>query len=577
MKLIEALEVMKRAASEVAGLRIFLACGFTPLHLQTFLSAELLVSTPRKRPEIESGLFGDLVGNIERFEPRGIENLVVVIEWSDIDLRLAARSGGGWRVSQMASIIDSAHESIARLERAIAGASVQIPTVVCTPSLPLPPMFTTPRTEESPPEAQLRCALASFVAHLSQQPGLRVVNTQYLDELSPLAGRYDLKSDLTSGFPYTLQHASAVGKVLADLIRPRAPKKGLITDLDDTLWAGILGDDGAEGISWDLEHKSQMHGLYQQVLGSLGSSGVLIGVASKNDPSAVKSAFEENNLLLTQKDIFPFETHWSRKSESVTRILKTWNISADSVLFIDDSPMEVAEVQTVFPDMECIVFPKSDYQAIWELLGHLRDSFGKSAQTEEDLLRTASIRQAEIWRELENSSENLADDFLKAAESHIVFHTSEPVDQRAFELVNKTNQFNLNGKRFSEREWRNLLSDPGVFLLAVSYKDKFGSLGVIAVIMGRMYAGKVNVNSWVMSCRAFSRRIEYQCLQYILDAFGADEIAFDYAATPRNTPLRKFLTTLLGSPPVPGIRLTKDQFLTKVPRLFHLVEENAHV
>jgi FkbH-like protein len=578
MKLIEALEVMKGVESEATRLRILLACGFTPLHLQNFLSAELLIRTPNKRPEIERGLFGDLAGTIERLEPRGIENLVVVIEWSDIDPRLAARSLGGWRVSQMASIIDSAHGSIARLQRAIARASAQIPTVVCPPSLPLPPMFTTQRTEESSPEAQLRCALASFVENLSQQSRLCVVNTQYLDEMSPLAGRYDVKSDLSSGFPYTLQHASAVAKILADVIHPCPPKKGLITDLDDTLWAGILGDDGAEGISWDLEHKSQMHGLYQQVLASLASAGVLVGVASKNDPSAVRSVFEKRNLPLTQRDIFPLETHWSRKPDSVARILKIWNISADSVVFVDDSPMEVAEVQTAFPDMECIVFPKRDYQAIWELLRHLRDSFGRSAQTGEDVLRTASIRQAEIWRELDSSSENLADDFLKSADSHIVFHTSEPAaDQRAFELVNKTNQFNLNGKRFSEGEWRNLLSDPAAFLVTASYKDKFGPLGKIAVIIGKSYPAKVYINSWVMSCRAFSRRIEYRCLQYIFDALGADEIVFDYEATPRNTPLQEFLAALSANTPVPGIGISKRQFLARVPRLFHVVEEDVHV
>ena len=578
MKLIEALEVMKRAESKATRLRIFLACGFTPLHLQTFLSAELLIRAPNKRPEIEKGLFGDLAGSIERLEPRGIETLVVVIEWSDIDPRLAARSLGGWRVSQMDSIITSAYGSIGRLQSAIASASAQIPTVVCPPSLPLPPMFTTRRTEESSPEAQLRCAVASFVEKLSQQPRLRVVNTQYLDELSPLSGRYDVKSHLSSGFPYTLQHASAVGNVLANVIHPCARKKGLITDLDDTLWAGILGDDGADGISWDLEHKSQMHGLYQQVLASLASSGVLVGVASKNDPSAVKSAFAKHNLPLTQGDVFPFETHWSGKPKSVARILKTWNISADSVVFIDDSPMEVAEVQTAFPDMECIVFPKSDYQAIWELLRHLRDSFGKSAQTEEDVLRTASIRQANIWRELENSSESFADDFLKSVDSHIVFHISEAAaDQRAFELVNKTNQFNLNGKRFSEGEWRKLLSDPAAFVVTVSYKDKFGPLGKIAVIIGTICIRKVHINSWVMSCRAFSRRIEYQCLQYIFDAFGIDEIVLDYEATARNTPLQEFLSTLLASAPVPGIGIIKDQFLTRVPRLFHVVEEDVHV
>src|SRR5262249_11615684 len=223
----------------------------------------------------------------------------------------------------------------------------------------------------------------------------------------------------SSGFAYSLQHAVAVAKVFAEVIRRRAPKKGLITDLDDTVWIGILGDDGIEGISWDLEHQSQIHGIYQQVLASLASSGVLIGVASKNDPSAVRAAFAQNNLLVTEDDIFPMETNWGRKSESVARILKTWNVGADAVVFIDDNPMELAEVRAAFPEMECIGFPKGDERAAWEMFKHLRDVFGKSAPTEEDLLRTASIRQAESWRQIDNLPVSGADDFLKAAGAHI--------------------------------------------------------------------------------------------------------------------------------------------------------------
>jgi len=577
MKLIEALEITRRAATEPVGKTIFLACGFTPLHLSAFLSAELLLRNPTGRPQVKSGVFGDLVGTLERFERQGIDALVVIVEWADIDPRLAVRSLGGWRVSQMHGITSSAHDSIARLQGAIVRASAKVPTVVCMPSLPLPPMFTALQTEASLSEAQLRFAVATLAERLVREPGLRIVNSQYLDDTSPLAERYDLKSDLFSGFPFTLRHASAVGKVLAVLIDPPVRKKGLITDLDDTLWAGIVGDDGIDGISWDLEHKSQMHGLYQQILASLASSGVLIGVASKNDPTTVKSAFERRKLILTENDIFPFEVHWSRKSDSVARILQSWNIAPDSVVFVDDSPMEVAEVQAAFPDMECIVFPTGDDRAIWDLFLHLRRLFGKSAVTEEDRLRAGSIRQGQAWKETENAPSDRADTFLKSAEARITFRTKAAADGRAFELLNKTNQFNLNGKRFTEAEWRNLLEDSGTFLITVSYEDKFGPLGKIAVIIGRTVERQVRVNSWVMSCRAFSRRIEFQCLRHLFDVFKAEEIVFDYEMTPRNTPVREFLATLLSGPPVPGSRLTVHDFSAKAPVLFHLIEEDVHV
>jgi FkbH-like protein len=116
---------------------------------------------------------------------------------------------------------------------------------------------------------------------------------------------------------------------------------------------------------------------------------VLIGVASKNDPALVECAFDRSDLLISRSDIFLFEVHWSRKSESVKRILGTWNVAADSVVFIDDSPMEVAEVKAALPEVECIVFPKSDYQGILGLLKYLRGVFGKPFLTEDDTVRLA--------------------------------------------------------------------------------------------------------------------------------------------------------------------------------------------
>jgi len=150
-------------------------------------------------------------------------------------------------------------------------------------------------------------------------------------------------------------------------------------------------------------------------------------------------------------------------------------------------------------------------------------------------------------------------------------------DARAFELLNKTNQFNLNGKRFSESEWRTFLKDPAAFILTVSYKDKFGSLGKIAVILGRTSGRVAHVSGWVMSCRAFSRRIEHQCLKYLFENLEADEITLDYQLTPRNGPLQEFLTEFLGETPGEIVRLSKEQFAGKLPPLFHRLEGIVHV
>ena len=118
---------------------------------------------------------------------------------------------------------------------------------------------------------------------------------------------------MLTGFPYKLPYTSTFARMLASLVSNRAPKKGLITDLDDTVWSGILGEVGVDGINWTLEHHSQVHGLYQQFLSSLASAGVLIGVASKNDPALVQEAFARKDLLLQKENVFPFEVHWNRQ------------------------------------------------------------------------------------------------------------------------------------------------------------------------------------------------------------------------------------------------------------------------
>jgi FkbH-like protein len=372
-----------------------------------------------------------------------------------------------------------------------------------------------------------------------------------------------------------LPHASALAQSMASLLQARSPKKGLITDLDDTLWSGILGEVGVEGVNWSLEYHSHIHGLYQQFLSSLASAGVLVGVASKNDAALVQQAFDRKDLLLKKEKVFPFEVHWHRKSDSVQRILKSWNIGPEAVVFIDDSPMEAAEVQAAFPTMECLVFKKDDYQSVWDLLANLRASFGKIVISKEDALRLESLRSAAPLLDALGQDGNASDEFLKRADAFVSFDfTKRPKDGRAFELVNKTNQFNLNGKRFSQSEWTKFLADPASFLVTVTYQDKYGPLGKIAVLLGKVHEKKLHIAAWVMSCRAFSRRIEHHTLKRILDKFDADEAVFDFQATERNGPTQDFFLEIAGEPPQPGLKISRISFLEKAPPLFHRVEES---
>jgi len=576
MNLIEALEISRQPVAQDAKLlRIFLACGFTPLHLQNFLSAHLRQLLPENRIEIKTGLFGDLAGSLERLDAKGLDGVAVALEWPDLDSRLGIRELGGWQVSDVHEVVSSVDLQLSRLQRALKTAARYVPVAVSLPTIPLPLLFYTPPNINSAEKTNLQLSLAKFAAELSGESGIRILDSQALDSVSPPAARFDIKSEILSGFPYKLPHASALAQAMASLLQPRNSKKGLITDLDDTLWSGILGEVGVEGVNWSLDHHSHIHGLYQQFLSSLASAGVLIGIASKNDAALVQQAFDREDLLLKKEKVFPFEVHWHRKSDSVQRILKSWNIGPEAVVFIDDSPMEAAEVKAAFPTMECLVFKKDDYQAVWDLLVNLRASFGKTAISKEDAIRLESLRSAAPLLDALGQDGNASDEFLKRADAFVSFDfTKRPKDGRAFELVNKTNQFNLNGKRFSESEWTKFLADPASFLVTVTYQDKYGPLGKIAVLLGKVHEKKLHIAAWVMSCRAFSRRIEHHTLKRILDKFDADEAVFDFQATERNGPTQDFFQEIAGEPLQPGLKISRTSFLEKATPLFHRVEES---
>jgi FkbH-like protein len=395
--------------------------------------------------------------------------------------------------------------------------------------------------------------------------------------MSPPGARLDVVAEVRAGFPYRLPHADAVGGLLAALVEGPAPKKGLITDLDDTLWAGLLGEAGVAGVTWDLAAGGHLHAVYQRLLAALAESGVLVAVASKNDQALVEDALRRPDLLLARDRVHPVHAGWGAKSEAVDRILRAWNIAADSVVFVDDTPMELAEVATAHPGITPVAFPKDDPAAAWAILERLRDLFGKTAISDEDRLRLASLRDRGLAEPPVDGGAGVEAFLASAAAVVTLDGRLAPDDPRGLELVNKTNQFTLNGRRYTDAQWRALLARPGAFLLRVSYEDRFGPLGKIAIVAGRAAGGTVTVDAWVMSCRAFSRRVEHQCLRHLFARFGADEIRLDYEKTERNGPLQELLAGLLGtSLPGADLVLTRAAFEAACPVLSHSIREVAH-
>ena len=572
MRLNQALEIVNAKAEGGEGANIhYLACGFEPLHLATFLHAHLIQRLPQRGGiEVQHGVYGDLRGSIETAAQSAAIASAVIVEWSDIDPRLGLRASAGWSRPTKQDIAATCVQRFAHLETAIAKLAARMPVAVAPPNLPLPPIGNTVRGQSSVLELELEQQLAAFLLRLSRIPSVHVLERPHFE-----GPRLDARMELLAGFPYSIAFSGALAQSLVRILWPEAPKKGLITDLDDTLWSGIIGEVGAEGVSWSQEHHTQAHGLYQQMLGHLAGCGVLLAACSKNELATAEAGLVRKDLFFDREALFPVHADWGAKSASIGRILRTWNIAADAVVFIDDNPMELDEAQQGHPGLTCLRFPKKDSAAVWDLLGQLRDLFGKPQITEEDGLRQASIRASAQLQE--TGSDAASPKFLRTLEGVVTLETgNDASDKRALELINKTNQFNLNGRRIGEGEWHRLLdsdddSDAAILMVG-SYQDKFGPLGKIAVLLGSHAGSQVNVSHWVMSCRAFSRRIEHHMLAGLFEHPEVDEIVFAFEATPKNQPLQGFFEALRISADAAGIyRLSRSEFLERCGALPHAV------
>jgi len=269
VKLSEALSVLQRAPAAAQPFPVLLACRFTPLHLENYLATHLQAALTDRKVRISTGLYDDLAGALEQFEPADTQAAAIVIEWPDLDPRLGYRKLGGWGQRVAANILETVEATLGRLEVAISKMPGSVKVALALPSLPLTPAFHTSGWQASGAEIALRELVAGFARGLVSHPSVLLLNEERLNERSRPDERYDVCADLHAGFPYTLKHADALGQALAALIVSPQPKKGLITDLDDTLWLGLVGEEGHDSVAWDLASHAQLHGIYEQMLDAL--------------------------------------------------------------------------------------------------------------------------------------------------------------------------------------------------------------------------------------------------------------------------------------------------------------------
>ncbi|HWR50034.1 MAG TPA: HAD-IIIC family phosphatase [Bryobacteraceae bacterium] len=567
MTLAEALRITSEPQRDGLERRVFLVTGFEPLQLQTFVAATARKASPDARWTVETGTFGSWRGNLDRAAASSAEAVLGVLDWPDLDPRLGARASGGWTVD----IVEEARTFLAAIRRPLSETAARKRTILVPPVLSLFPLDSTAPEELGLLGSGLRLAMAEFLDWVVTNTQVTVAAPDALDDTVPPAARRDLSLDFAAGHPLATACASALAGLVWKLAFPEPRKKGIITDLDNTLWRGVLGEDGLDGIAWTLDRRAQVHSLYQRALASLASSGVLVGVATKNDPALAKAALSQPGLLVDPERIFPVEAGWGAKSEAVGRILQIWNVAADSVIFVDDSPHELEEVRAGVPGVECLRFDRASPAAVLGLIRRLRGLFGKRTVSIEDRLRSASIRTAQ-----QAASEARAADpetFLRGLGARIWFDdAAADVSGRSLELLNKTNQFNMNGRHYSQAEWHDAVGRDRAVALSVRYADKFGPLGQVGTVLGRWEGRGIRVEAWVLSCRAFSRRIEHATLRFLLELPGVERLQCEFRETERNGPFRDFLDALSAERPSGRVELARERALAHLPPTYHTIE-----
>ena len=307
--------------------------------------------------------------------------------------------------------------------------------------------------------------------------------------------------------------AEAIARYLANQMG--LYKKALVVDLDNTLWGGVIGDDGKDGIELGQDTaRGRIFSDIQAHILQLKKRGVFIAISSKNEELIAKEGFQHPASILKWSDFAFRSINWDDKSSNLERIASALNIGLDSVVFIDDNPVERAEVRSRLPMVtipDCGENPEDHLAALMTL-----DLFHRTASlTNEDLLRNKNFQANEQRETLLASSAN-RDDFLRSINTIVTIKRPTQAEfDRTLQLTNKTNQFNLTTKRLTQAEFAQFQSAPDKDMFVAYVSDAFGAYGLTAVMYVEYNDTHVHIDNWLMSCRIFSKTVEHAMFKHI--------------------------------------------------------------
>lgn len=381
------------------------------------------------------------------------------------------------------------------------------------------------------------------IAALAEESG------SYLFDVAALAERvgtdewFDPVHWVSYKLPFSAEcfpvYAEMLGRILG-AIRGKA-RKCLVLDLDNTIWGGVIGDDGLEGIR--LGQGSAMGESFlsvQQCALALRERGIVLAVCSKNNDDVARHPFREHpEMLLREEHIAVFQANWLGKPENLEAIARALNIGLDALVILDDNPAERAAIRATLPMVAVPELPADPSWYAWYLTA--AGYFEAVTHSAEDLGRAESYASDARRAEVMASARDVGD-YLSSLDMTIRF---APFDtkgrQRIVQLINKTNQFNLTTRRYTEADVTLMEADDSVYTLQVRLEDKFGDLGMIGIVICRagVNGGSAtwDIDTWLMSCRVLGRKVEDAMLAELVRAArlaGMQTLRATYIPTAKN-------------------------------------------
>lgn len=390
--------------------------------------------------------------------------------------------------------------------------------------------------------------------YLLQELSLKYKNIYIMDinSIQSLYGReklYDPKLYCMAKIPISLEYIPCVAKNVIDIIKSLKGifKKCVICDLDNTLWGGVIGDDGLNGIEIGELGRGHAFEELQRFLKLLKERGIILGICSKNNEEIAKEPFEKHpDMILRMDDISIFVANWNDKATNLRYIQKTLNIGMDSIVFLDDNVFERNLVRKMIPDITVPELPEDAAMYVPYLRG--LNLFETTTFSVTDKDRTRQYK-AEVDRvKLEKSFENY-DDYLKGLE---MIAEAKEFDEfqtpRIAQLTQRSNQFNLRTIRLTEADVISLRNDSNYLTQYFKLKDKFGEHGLISLA----YMKKVNmetlfIENWLMSCRVLKRGMEEFVINKLVSIAklnGYKKIVGEYIKTPKNSMVENIYSQL---------------------------------